>query len=130
MLAKESTITCGERVRWRRRCSQRVTKSIDRPALKINARKQRCGDTLLALAQQSPRLFRNLNVPREQDDARWLQPLEQGTEPRRHLRALETNNQDLADRINTAKLTWNLHLFLRIKLPPCTPVSSVVKSLS
>src|ERR1700730_10950771 len=44
MLAKKLMITSRERVRCRRRCSQRVAKSIDRSALQINAGKWRRGD--------------------------------------------------------------------------------------
>ena|ERR1700687_568166 len=97
MPAKELAIARIEHVRGRRRRSQRIAKAIYSSALEINTCKQRRGDTLLTFAQQLPRLFRGLDVPCEENNAGWLQPGEQGTNPRRHPRAVEANNQKLPD---------------------------------
>src|SRR5579864_7511138 len=121
MPPKELAIARIEHVRSRRRRSQRITETIHSSALEIDACKQRCGDTALALAQQLPSLFGILDVPREQDNARRLQPGEQGTEPQRHPCAVEANNQKLPDRFVRTRVAFvwlSRNRFLRVRLCP------------
>ncbi len=85
----------GKDIRRRRRRPEHVAKAIDSSALKIDAGKQRHRDALLTLTQQPPSLLRALDIAREENDSRRLQPPKQGSEPRRHLGAVEANNQKL-----------------------------------
>ena len=78
MLAIEFAVAGREHVRRRRR-RPGIAKTVDRAAFKIDASKQRRRYALLALAQQSPRLLRTLDIPREQNHSRRLQPREQGS---------------------------------------------------
>jgi hypothetical protein len=96
VLPVKFAISSRENLRRRRRRSQRIAKAVHRPALKIDARKQRRCYTLLAFTQQSPRPFRIFDIPRKQDDSGRLQPREQGTDPRRHLLAVEPDDQNLS----------------------------------
>src|SRR5258708_25895702 len=97
MLAEEPTIFRGETVCRGRSWAERVAKAGKGRALEIDAGEQRCGNALLAVAQQSPGLVCGLYVAREQDHARRLQSLEQGSEARRHLCAVKADDQKLAD---------------------------------
>src|ERR1035441_3583832 len=110
MPAKELAIASAEHIRRRRRRSKCIAKAIDPPALNINAGKQWCGNALLALAQQPPRLFRILDVPRMENASGRLPQSEEGTGPRRKLRPVETNDQQLADFYDTASLALDRHL--------------------
>jgi hypothetical protein len=55
-------------------------------------------------------LFGALDVPSEQDHSRGLQPREQGTEPRLHFGAIEANDEQLPDFLETARFAWGPHL--------------------
>src|SRR5258708_38990375 len=97
MLAEEPPMFRCEPVCRGRRWAERVAKAVNAPAFEIDAGEQRCGNALLAVAQQSPGLVCGLYVAREQDPARRLQSLEQGSEARRHLCAVKADDQKLAD---------------------------------
>src|SRR5579863_6883167 len=92
VLAKKFAIAGGKNIRSRGRRTQHIAKAVYAAALQINARKQPGRNAILAVAQQPRRLFDGLYVSRKQDHARRLQPREQGTEPRRHLRAVEAED--------------------------------------
>jgi hypothetical protein len=47
----------------------------------------------LTFAQQSPRLFRALDVSREENDPGWLNPREQGIDLLRDLSTVEADDQ-------------------------------------
>jgi hypothetical protein len=67
-----------------------------------------------------PRLFGALNIACEQDDARWLQPLQQGSERRRHLRAPEANDQKLAcDSVTVSYVYAHLEYLLQFFAVSC-----------
>src|SRR5271154_3359222 len=99
MRAKKFAVSGREHLRRRRRRSEHIAKPIDTSAFQIDAREQRRGNTLSAIAQQPPSLLRALYIAREQNNPRRLQSRKQGTEPRRHLRAVEANDQELPDRL-------------------------------
>src|SRR4029077_10060983 len=102
VLAEEAAIAGAEDIRRRRCRSQYVAKAVDAPAFEVHAGKQRRGDAFLALAQQPPGLLGSLYISREQNDARRLQSLEQGSEAGRHFRAVEADDQELADLLMAA----------------------------
>src|SRR5580700_7402877 len=58
VLTKKRPLTRSKHFRCRRCCSQRIAKTIDRPALEINTGEQSSRDALSALVQQPPSLFR------------------------------------------------------------------------
>src|SRR5579863_10653995 len=97
VLAEEFSIAAGEYVCCCGRGAEHAAKAIHGTALKVDAGKQRRRNALLTIAQQSPGLLGTLYVPCEQNDARRLQSREQGTEAPRHLRAVEADDQKLAD---------------------------------
>ena len=107
MLAEKFAIAGCEYIRRRRRRAQHIAESIDAAAFKIDAGKQRGRDALLAIAQQTPGLAGILDVAGEQNHSRRLNTLQQGIEARRHLRAIEAEDQKLADS------GWAAFLFLR-----------------
>ena len=78
---------------------ERFAEAVDASAFEIDAGKERSRHALLAIAQKAPCLLGSPNVAREQNHSRGLQPLEQGTEARRHLSAVEADDQELADMI-------------------------------
>ena len=91
--AEQLSILGVEYLRCRRRRSQRIAKAIDGSPFPINACEQRRGNTLLTFAQQTPCLFRTPDVPREENYSLRLQPRQQGSDPRRYLRAVEADDQ-------------------------------------
>jgi hypothetical protein len=74
-----------------------VAKAIHSAALHVNAGEQAGRDAGLALLEQPVRLLSACDIACEKNYARRLQPREQGTEPRRHLGAIEAHDQQLAD---------------------------------
>ena len=97
MLAEEFAIAGGEDICGGGRWTEHVAKAIYDSAFEIDAGEQRRRNAFLAIAQQTPGLLGSLYVAREQDHSCRLQSLEQGTEARRHLCAVEADDQELAD---------------------------------
>jgi hypothetical protein len=118
MPAKQLAIASCEYIRRRRRGPQHIAKPVHRPALQINASEQRSDHALPAIAQQSPRLFHALNVPREKNHPSRLQPLEQGTDLRRNLCAIKTNDQQLSNLVDTPSLALIRHFQEEISSVP------------
>src|SRR5271166_3011554 len=97
MLEEELAVAGGEDI-GRGRCgTEHVAEAVDESAFEIDTGEKRCRNALLALAQQTPCLLGGLDVAREEDYARRLQPFEQGSEARRHLGAVEADDEKLAD---------------------------------
>ena len=92
MLAKELPITRGENISRRRRRPKHISKAIHLPAFKVNASKERRRNAFLAFAQQSERLLSPSDIACEENHARGLNFREQGSEPRRHLGAVEADD--------------------------------------
>ena len=97
VLAEEFAIAGGEYIRRRGRWPEHVAKSVYAAAFEVDAGEQRRGNAFLAIAQEAPGLLGALDVACEQDHSCWLQTREQGTEARRHLCAVEADDQELAD---------------------------------
>ncbi len=110
VLAEKLSISRRECLGRGRRSTEYVTKPVDRPALQVNASEKRSPDALLTVAQQSPSLFRALNVSGEQNDPRWLHSCEQGTKLLRDFRTVEADDQKLPDLFNTTSLALRLHV--------------------
>src|SRR5258708_34302670 len=85
VFAEEFAVTGGEDICCRRSWPERIAEAVYVSAFEIDAGKQRRGNALLAIAQESPGLLRSLNVAREQDHARPVSTLEYGSEARSHL---------------------------------------------
>jgi hypothetical protein len=76
MFSKQPAITRSEHIGGGGRRAERIAKAINNPAFQVHAGKQRCCNTLLALAQEAPDLFSILNIAGEKDNPRRLQPFE------------------------------------------------------
>jgi hypothetical protein len=92
MPAIETWIINGEHISsgWSR--ANGGPKSIDGSTFKIDTGKKRCLDTLLTIPKKLPCLLRTLDVAREQNDARRLHSQQQGSETRRYLHPVKSNN--------------------------------------
>ena len=93
MLAKQVAIAGRENVRRGRRRPDHIAQPIDFSAFQIDARKKRSRNVCLAIAQQLVGLLGADDIAREQNHARRLNALEQGSEPRGHLRAIEPDDE-------------------------------------
>ena len=97
MLAEKFAIGSGEHLRCRRGWTQHLAKAVHVSAFEIDAGKQWRRNAFLTIAEQAPGLPGTLYIASEQNHPRRLQTREQGTEPRRHFRAVEADDQKLAD---------------------------------
>ena len=97
VLAKEPGIAGGKNIRRRRRRSSDVAKAIDLATFHIDARKQRRRNACLAFFEQFVSLLATDDIARKENHTRRLQSCEQGTESRRHLGAVEADNEELAN---------------------------------
>src|SRR5712692_7702379 len=97
VLTEEFAIAGGEHIRCRRCWAEHVAKSIHAPAFEIAAGEKRRGNVLLAIAEESAGLLGGLYVPCKENDPGRLKLLEQGTEACGYLRAVEADDQKLAD---------------------------------
>jgi hypothetical protein len=95
VLAKKLAVAGRENVGGRGSGTERVAKAVYGSTFKIYAGEQRRGNAFLAVAQQAPGLFSVLDVAREEDHACGLEACEHRTEARRHLRAVEADDEKL-----------------------------------
>src|SRR5271157_3922264 len=98
VLAEKLAIAGREHVRRRRSGTKHIAKTVHLSTFEIDTSKQRSRNALLAIPQQTPGLRGTLYISREQDYTGRLQPREQGSEPRRHFRAVKADDQKLTDR--------------------------------
>src|SRR5262249_16882472 len=84
-------------IRRRWRGSDRTPKPVDLTAFEVDTTKQRDLHLCLAIFKQLVGLLRADNIPRKQNDACGLNTSQQGSQRRRHLRAVETDNEKLSE---------------------------------
>ena len=77
--------------------SEHVAETVHGAAFEVDAGEERRRDVFLAVAQESMRLLGAGDVAGKQDHARGLDAREQGSETRRHLGAVEADDEELAD---------------------------------
>ncbi len=92
MLAKERAAARGKSLRRSGRRAEHVAETIHRAAFKVHASEKRRGHALLAFPQKSVRLLSSRDVAGKQNHPRRLNLREQGSEPRRHLGAVEADD--------------------------------------
>src|SRR5208282_2185841 len=97
MLAKKRSASGGKNFCRRRRRTEHVAEAVDGAAFQVDACEKRRGYALLAFAQKSVRLIGCDDVAGEEDHARGLNFLEQGSEAWRCLGPVEADDQELAD---------------------------------
>src|SRR3982074_1036790 len=97
MLAKKRAAARGKNLRRRRRRTKNVAETVYGAAFKVHASEKRRRNALLALAEKGVRLLGAGDVADKQNHSRWLNLGEQGSDARRHLSSVETDDEELAD---------------------------------
>src|SRR5579864_1006824 len=120
MLAEKLGMSARKNVGGRRRGSENVAKAVYTPPLEIHASQQWLAHAGLAFLQQRVGLRRINNVARKQDYSAGLNTGEQIRQLRRHFRAVEANDEKLADsfRRSRAFFSRRAHLgWIRRRIP-------------
>jgi hypothetical protein len=94
---KQLSIARREHIRWGGSRPECIAKAIDISTLEIDTAKERRANQLPAIPQKAPSLFRTLDIPAEENYSGGLQPFQQGSNPRIHLRAVEADNEKLPE---------------------------------
>ena len=97
MFAIQSTIAGGEHFCRGRRGSGEIAKAIYPATFHVHRREQMSRSPCPAFLEQPVGLFAMNDIAREKYHTRRFEPREQGTEPRRHLGAVEAHDEQLAD---------------------------------
>src|SRR6202022_3920664 len=98
VFAEEPAVACSEDVGGRRRGTGDVAEPVHPATLHVHAFEQGSRNAGLAVLEQFAGLSSADDVTRKENHTGGLQPGEQGREARRHFRAVETDDQELADR--------------------------------
>jgi hypothetical protein len=97
VLAKELAISSGKDFGSGRRGAEDIAEAVDASTFEIDAGKERRGEAVLASAQEMVSLAGMFDVAGKKNYAGGLDAREQGSEARRHLGAVEADDQELAD---------------------------------
>ena len=103
VLAKELVIVAAENRGCGRRRTSDIAEAINAATFHVDASEYRDGNACAAISEQFVGLLCSCDVASEEDHARGLDAGEQGTQAGRHLRAIEANDEELAD--VTARIT-------------------------
>jgi len=119
MLAVEFTASGGKYFRWGRRGTENLAETVDRSTFEVNAGEQRRRNVFLASAKQAMRLIGAGDVAGKENYACRLDAFEQGSEARRHLSAVEADDQELADVCCDSQLRQQIRFKSASRPRPC-----------